>query len=377
MTILFICSEYPPFALQGGIGTMTKTLAEALVKLGHTIFVAGVYNSISKDTVKVESGVTCILLKKNKLIKRDWIDRIRLFKQISRLVKEHSIDLIEAPDYMGLTAFWPNIKTPVILRLHGSVTFLSIEQSLAVPSYIKFFETNAFKRAYAHIGVSKYILKRSREIFNVKQVPGFTIYNGVNSVKFQRQIKRQNSVVFSGTLMRLKGVISLIEAWKLVNKEIPCAHLHIYGKDSLDNGVSVLEQLQLMLEDTIKDTVTFHGHVSQNIILQHLLNARMAVFPSYCESLGMAPLEAMAAGCPTIFTTKASGPEIIENRTDGLLVNPDDPEQIAKTIVYLFNNPETAQEIGYRGAKKIDDKFSIEKLILQNEKLYHSIISNN
>ena len=41
MRILYICDEYPP-CVQGGIGTFTKDLAEALVKEGHQITIAGV-----------------------------------------------------------------------------------------------------------------------------------------------------------------------------------------------------------------------------------------------------------------------------------------------------------------------------------------------
>jgi glycogen synthase len=42
MTILFICNEYPP-GKSGGIGSMTRVLARAMVKAGHQVLVAGLY----------------------------------------------------------------------------------------------------------------------------------------------------------------------------------------------------------------------------------------------------------------------------------------------------------------------------------------------
>ena len=42
MKILFYCNEYPPYPT-GGIGSVTKIVAEELVKRGHEIFVVGYY----------------------------------------------------------------------------------------------------------------------------------------------------------------------------------------------------------------------------------------------------------------------------------------------------------------------------------------------
>lgn len=376
MNILYLCSEYPPFAPQGGIGTVTKCLAESLVLKGHNIYITGLYNSTPKKIIKTESGVTCILLKPWGG-KRDLIDRIRLYRAVRKIIREHQIDLIEAPDFTGITALWPKLPIPVILRLHGSSTFLLTEQSHVPSRYFKFFETRALKQADVLIGVSNYILKRTREIFTIASKSNYVIYNGVKTTESIQHLNNDtNSVVFSGTLMRLKGVFSLIKAWNIVHIKIPEAHLHIYGKNSFDSNGSVLEQLQAMLADNAKDTVTFHGHVDQKVLCESLLKAKLAVFPSYTESLGMAPLEAMAAGCPTIFTKAASGPEVISDMVDGILIDPDQPAEIADKILFCFQNRKKAKRLGENGYKKVVEKFNLNDIITQNETMYRQIIKN-
>ncbi len=62
------------------------------------------------------------------------------------------------------------------------------------------------------------------------------------------------------------------------------------------------------------------------------------MFPSYAEAFALAPLEAMAAGCPTVYSQRGSGPELIENNRDGLLVEPDQPGEIAETIIRVLED---------------------------------------
>ena len=78
--------------------------------------------------------------------------------------------------------------------------------------------------------------------------------------------------------------------------------------------------------DGFAPSVRFHGAVPHPVVLSALASARVAVFPSFAEAFGLAPLEAMAHACPTIFSRRGSGPELICDGRDGLLVDPSNPE---------------------------------------------------
>lgn len=373
MNILYICSEYPLCTAHGGIGTFTKILAEAMVQRGHKVFVAGISEDIKKDSIIEKAGVTVLLLKKSGIVLRyDLLDRVRFSVFVRKIVRKYRIDIIESPDYWGHTALWMRLNKPVVIRMHGSATFLAAEMSTSVPRSLRYFEKSSLKRADAFIGVSRYIFKRTSGLFSLPNKPTFLLHNPIDTVTANLP-KKSNLVVFTGTLMRLKGVYSLIEAWERVVSAVPNARLHCYGKNTFEDGVSVLESLRKKLKQNVH-TVEFHGHVAREVLLKKLAVAEIAVFPSYTESFGLAPLEAMAYSCSTIFTKRASGPEIINHGVDGLLIDPSNPKEIADAIIYLLQNKGQSRKIAAAGVEKVKRKFSYQKIIAENEKVYKRIV---
>ena len=115
----------------------------------------------------------------------------------------------------------------------------------------------------------------------------------------------------------------------------------------------------------------FHGHVTLEALLGVFAKAGMAVLPSYAEGFALTPLHAMAAGCPTIYTKRGSGPELIEHGHNGLLVDPDRPDEIAAAIVSLLKDPGLANRLGRLGRRLVEEKFSWATLYAQNVNFYH------
>jgi glycosyltransferase involved in cell wall biosynthesis len=186
--------------------------------------------------------------------------------------------------------------------------------------------------------------------------------------------RNSNSVVFSGTLTGKKGVISLIKAWPLVVKSVPEAQLHIFGKDGRTaDGGSMQQFLGSMLNGE-RGTVHFHGHVVRKELFEVYRKAAAAVFPSYAEAFAVAPLEAMACGCPTIFSERGSGPELLTHERQGLLVDPDKPGDIAASIVRTLRDRQFAREIGDAGRTLVRQVFSVDRLVAQNEDFYRRCI---
>lgn len=94
------------------------------------------------------------------------------------------------------------------------------------------------------------------------------------------------------------------------------------------------------------------------------------VLPSVKEGFPWAVLEAMAAKIPVIATAVGVLPEIIENKKNGILIEPKNPQQIAKSIKDILEDDFLRQEMGIQAHQTVLFKFSMEKMIKENEELF-------
>ncbi|MFZ5800487.1 MAG: glycosyltransferase, partial [Candidatus Omnitrophota bacterium] len=101
------------------------------------------------------------------------------------------------------------------------------------------------------------------------------------------------------------------------------------------------------------------------------------VLPSLREGLPVAALEAMAAGKPVIATNVGGTPELISDGETGLLVKPADPLALSGALEKLLSDRQLAQTMGERGRKRVENYFSLAKMINETEKLYEECLSSN
>jgi glycosyltransferase involved in cell wall biosynthesis len=264
----------------------------------------------------------------------------------------------------------------VITRLHGSATYFFAETGRPVQRTSFWLERAAFNRADAWCTVSRYTAERTRRLFGPQRGAGALLYNPVEQCFGTRPLAGSQDVVFAGALTVKKGIIPLVKAWPRVLDQCSGARLHIFGKDGIaPGGGSMQAYLRGQLDDEAAKTLLFHGHVAREQLFRAYQGARLAVFPSYAEAFAFAPLEAMACGCPVIYTRRGPGPELIRDQRDGLLVDPDRPEEIGAAMVRLLSDDEVATRLGEAGQVRAHDRFSLQVLVPQNEAFYASCLS--
>ena len=134
------------------------------------------------------------------------------------------------------------------------------------------------------------------------------------------------------------------------------------------------EMLSSLLEPAQQESVEFHGHTDRQELLNALQKATVGVFPSYAESFGLAPAESMAAACPTIYSQRGCGGELVRDGKDGLLIDPDEPAQIAAAIVRLLEDDQLAKELATSGQARIREKFSLDAQLSRNIAFYRQCI---
>lgn len=355
---------------------MTQVLSRTLVQAGHQVQVAGIYkNDYPAPDFEEDQGVKIWRLRTSGQ-RLGWIPaRYQLFRLVRNWVREKSVDVIEVPDYQGLAAGWGPLAAPVVARLHGSETYFAKELGVPVRRGSYWLERASLRRVDFWSSVCQYTADKTRELFRLRFEPSAILYNPVEVPNAPALSRRKNQVIFSGTLTAKKGIVSLIRAWSMVKAACPEAELHVYGKDGrAESGDSMREALCKELPPSVLSSVTFHGHVTRERLFEVYRTAGLAVFPSYAEAFAIAPLEAMACGCPTIYSERGSGPELLEQDKNGLLVNPDQPSQIAESMIRTLRDDGFAERIGAAGRKLVEERFSLAGALKQNIAFYAGCI---
>jgi len=151
---------------------------------------------------------------------------------------------------------------------------------------------------------------------------------------------------------RYKGHDLLIEVWPRVMAQCPEARLVVAG------GGDDRARLEAEAEK-LGGAVRFTGPVSEGELSALYRDCAFFVMPSRDEGFGLVFLEAMRAGKACIAAGGAPA-ELIEDDLTGFLVNPDDPEDLVKATVKLFQDPPLADALGQAGAMRWRSDFTEE-----------------
>jgi glycosyltransferase involved in cell wall biosynthesis len=351
-------------------------LARGLAAAGHEVRAVGVYdtNHPAPDE-ETDNGVLVIRLREPNTRAGKLRSRWRIYREISRMARDGRIELVEAPDWEGWAACWPRLPIPLIVRLNGSSSYFSREMGADPGRVTYWLERASLRRADFWCSVSEYTARKTKALFGLRDGPHAILYNPVEAedpAPFEE--RSRGNVVFSGTLTEKKGVLTLAGAWPRVVERFPEARLHIYGKEGRTLEGRDMGEVMAEKMGCARETAVFHGHVDREPLFEALRKARAAVFPSYAEAFALAPLEAMVLGCPTVYSRRGSGPELLEHGKEGLLVDPNDPEDLAEAILQVLSDDEAAKEMAKAGARRVLERFSIKAMIPANEEFYRRCV---
>jgi glycosyltransferase involved in cell wall biosynthesis len=122
----------------------------------------------------------------------------------------------------------------------------------------------------------------------------------------------------------------------------------------------------------LRDEVRFVGFVADTAAF--LAKVDLFAMPSLSEGLGVAALEAMAAGKAVVATNVGGLAESVLDGVTGILVPPRDPAAIADAIARLVRSPSLAKEMGRQGREHVMKHFTLEQMALQNETYYYELL---
>jgi glycosyltransferase involved in cell wall biosynthesis len=121
--------------------------------------------------------------------------------------------------------------------------------------------------------------------------------------------------------------------------------------------------------------VTFLGWKGRAQVAELLHGCEVFVLPSRSEPFGIVLLEAMACKKPIIATTVGGIPEIIEDGKTGILVEPDNPDALAKALIALLRNPALRRTIARNGYVTVRERFRCENTGAAYEAAFRNLLA--
>jgi phosphatidyl-myo-inositol dimannoside synthase len=151
---------------------------------------------------------------------------------------------------------------------------------------------------------------------------------------------------------RYKGHDQLLEALK----GVPDARLVVAG-DGDDRA-----RLEAKAEGLgIADRVAFTGFTSEATLAELYRRCAAFAMPSRGEGFGLVYLEAMRAGKPVLAARGSAAGEIVVDGATGLLVDPDDREEMRGALGRLLDHPGEAKRMGEAGFERWRKELSLER----------------
>ncbi len=223
----------------------------------------------------------------------------------------------------------------------------------------------AARRSDLIIAISRFTAGQVEEFLGVEPSRIRVIPHGVHVPSVERQnTSRQNLVLFVGAIQRRKNVRNLVRAFE----RMPASwRLALAGAA---DGFGAAEELRAVESSPRKADIDVLGYITAVELEALYRRARIFAFPSLDEGFGMPVLDAMANSVPVITSRRSALPEVAGDAA--LLVNPDDPEEIANALVRLASDPGLRDDLARRGRERAL-RFSWESALTKTWEVYKEL----
>jgi glycosyltransferase involved in cell wall biosynthesis len=157
--------------------------------------------------------------------------------------------------------------------------------------------------------------------------------------------------LFVGVLERYKAFDTLVEAWRRAAPSVPGAVLHIVG-----NG-TMRDRAERLVAD-LPDQTVWSPLLSAEEVAAAMDDAWLVCLPSRSEGLPRVALEGAARGRAIVGGNRAGIPDVVRPEENGLLVDPDDADELARSLVRILSDRAYAERLG-AGARRTGEEWGV------------------
>lgn len=169
-----------------------------------------------------------------------------------------------------------------------------------------------------------------------------------------------------GRLSLQKAPDVFVKMAVIVKKEIPNAFFVMVGDGELRDKVE-----ELIKNAHLEDSFQITGWVDNPTT--YIKNMDVATLLSRWEGFGLAIAEYMCVGIPLVATNVDAIPYVVSNGVDGVLVEKDDPAQVAKEVIRIIQDKRLANRLRKNGLVTARTKYDVHRVCLETHQLYKEI----
>ena len=394
MKIALVCPASLPATQFGGIVFLAVDLAREFGELGHDVTIYTTDLDFSNGSNKFNKKLPRLEKIGKYRINRThvWFS-FKLFFVNSSMSKQIEKDKPDVIHTIGLRSYqsivaWrtsKKLKIPLIISDQGGLTTHPFFNESGLLLKILYRVQNYFiKKIIKHATTISVANEYEKAIFLDldKKSKVQIIRNGVNletlvsKVNFKEKYKINSKfILFVGRFSKSKGIENLINALNIIKNEkiISDVRLVIMGvnfgfeqkMEELIERFDLSEKIMIIKNPPREDVISAYGE------------SEFLILPSQWELSPLVPLESFAFKKPVISTRSHGIPFTVQDDKTGILVEPENSEELSKAIIKLLQDDNLRERLGMCGYEFVHEECNCISMAKNSLKLYEKVLENH
>lgn len=376
-----LLSTFWKYPANGGLSNYLSALKSSLEKRGHRVDIIHPEFFPQRDLramhEKAEDEVRRFLRSRYGQVNEDIVSSLRSMLSYEALLSTTDLkkyDVLHAQDRFTaniLGRLNQSYNKPLFFTSHGPMTHRRVQLNLIKRGSVE--EAYFFKIDRRAVEVADKVVMLSEALRPIFTDLGAdsrklaTIYTGIKLKQGSGKPKKDRLLISCvSRLSSRKGHKVLLDALHRIRQHLANVRVYIVGDGEMRGELERLSS-KLKLRE-----VSFLGH--RDDVADILSRSDIYVLPTTNDTLPISIIEAMFAG-KAIVTTRCGGiPEIIRHQETGLLVDPENVDQLAASLLQLMQDRQLMKKLGNNALQFAKTHLRTDKMASKMEHLYQSVL---
>ncbi len=371
MKILYSCLSKS----WGGMEMFTLTAIKQLLKRNITVELL----CLSESRLHIEANNLGLV--KHPIKVAGYIHPYGTLK-VSTIIRKENFDLIHTQASKDL---W--LLVPALNLIKSNIPLILTKQVGSFITKKDILHKFIYNRITNALAISEVIKKNLLETTPLNKEKILLLHNGINTDQFNPETKKgdkireefniKNNELVIGMIARFspgKGHEEFLTAAKELNKSYSNLKFLVVGEASRGENEYETKIKKTALRYNLTNII-FSGFRSDTPEILSVMD--IFVFPSHAEAFGIALVEAMSMGKPSVCSNSDGILDIAVDNETSLLFEKKNTEDLIMKIQKLINSPELRTCLGNKARKRAVENFDIEILTTKVIDIYKNVLQNN